>query len=176
MQIPGLFPTSQRLVTLPRPSGEPLQLTMQPLTLGFHRKLRERGLHPPQPPRRIARDAGGKPLRDDTGMAIMTTDDRDTQYLDDLEAYHQRVAVLAVIESLQADSRVTVSAQPPTASDSVAWTKYADDVFAEMEAAGLTAGDLALLSQWTCRLSNLVESDIRRASENFSVAPPCPPT
>jgi len=176
MLLPGLSNNSQRVIQIPRPSGEPLTLTLQPLSLGFHRRLRSRGILPPQAPRKIARDSAGKPLRDELGLAVMTTDDRHPDYLNELDLYHQRVAVLAIVESLQADPQVTFDTSVPTSSDTIAWTQYADAIFDEMEAAGLTAGDLAHLSNWTCRLSNLIEGDLQRATANFSSVPPAAPT
>lgn len=176
MLLPGLTPHTYRVVQLPRPTGEPLTLTMQPLSLGFHRRLRGRGILPPSAPRKVARDSAGKPLRDESGLAVMSTDDRDTDYLNDFDLYHQRVAVLAIVESLRADPQVTFNTQPPTTADALAWTRYADALFDEMEAAGLTAGDLAHLSNWTCRLSNLIEGDMQRATANFSSEPPATPT
>ena len=176
MLLPGLTPSPARVIQLPRSGGEPITLSMQPLSLGFHRRLRGRGVVPPQSPRKVARDSAGKPLRDESGLAVMTTDDRDADFLNELDLYHQRVAVLAIVESLQADPQVTFHTPPPTTSDTTAWTRYADALFDEMEAAGLTAGDLALLSNWTCRLSNLIEGDMQRATANFSSEPPPTPT
>ena len=168
MLLPGLTPSSARVIQLPRSGSEPITLSMQPLSLGFHRRLRGRGVVPPQSPRKVARDSAGKPLRDESGLAVMTTDDRDADFLNQLDLYHQRVAVLAIVESLTADPQITFTALPPTTNAPEAWTRYADSLFDEMEAAGLTAGDLALLSNWTCRLSNLIESDIQQATANFS--------
>ena len=172
MLLPGLTPSPARVIQLPRSGGEPITLSMQPLSLGFHRRLRGRGVVPPQSPRKVARDSAGKPLRDESGLAVMTSDDRDPDYLNQLDLYHQRVAVLAIVESLRSDSHVSFETQPPASSDAEAWTRYADALFNEMEVAGLTAGDLALLSNWTCRLSNLIEGDMQRASANFSSAGP----
>lgn len=176
MLLPGLTPHSSRVIQLPRPAGEPLTLTMQPLSLGFHRRLRGRGLVPPQAPRKVARDSTGKPLRDESGLAVITVDACDTDYLNQLDLYHQRVAVLAIVESLQSDANVKFAAPAPASSDPQAWFRYADAIFDEMEAAGLTAGDLAHLSNWTCRLSNLIDCDLQRASANFSSEAPAAPT
>lgn len=170
MHLPGLTPSSARVVQLPRLGGEPITLAMQPLPLGFHRRLRGRGVVPPQPPRRVARDSSGKPLRDESGLAILTSDDSDADYLNQLDLYHQRVAVLGIVESLKSDSQVTFASHPPSTNSAEAWCLYADSLFDEMESAGLTAGDLALLSHWTCRLSNLIDGDMQGASRNFSQA------
>ena len=176
MLLPGLTTSSARVIQLPRAGSDPISLTMQPLSLGFHRRLRTRGLIPPQPPLKITRDSAGKPLRDEAGLAVMSSSDRDPEYLNQLDLYHQRVAVLAIVESLRADTLVSFESRSPANSDAEAWTRYADALFEEMEVAGLTAGDLALLSNWTCRLSNLIEGDMQRASANFSSAAPPNPT
>lgn len=172
MHLPGLCPPATRVIQLPRSSGEPISLTMQPLSLGFHRRLRGRGVVPPEPPRKVARDSAGKPLRDPSGLAILTSDDRHPDYLNHLDLYHQRVAVLAIVESLMSDPQVTFTSQRPSTSDPEAWCRYADALFEEMETAGMTAGDLAILSQWTCRLSHLLDSDLQGATQNFSREPP----
>ncbi len=170
MHLPGLTPSSARVIQLPRSGGQPITLAMQPLPLGFHRRLRGRGVVPPQPPRKVARDSTGKPLRDESQLAILTSDDSDPDYLNQLDLYHQRVAVLAIVESLKSDPQITFTSQPPTSNSSEDWRRYADSLFDEMEAAGLTAGDLALLSNWTCRLSNLIDTDLQGATRNFSPA------
>lgn len=170
MHLPGLTPSSARVIQLPRSGGQPITLAMQPLPLGFHRRLRGRGVVPPRPPRKVARDSSGKTLRDESNLAILTQDDSDPDFLNQLDLYHQRVAVLAIVESLKSDSQVTFTSQPPATNSTDAWCHYADLLFDEMETAGLTAGDLALLSNWTCRLSNLIDTDLQGATRNFSPA------
>ena len=86
-------------VSLVRGDGSTLSLLVRPLPLGFHRRLRSMGLVPPQPPVRVARDAGGSPLRDAQGHAVTLRDESDASYLAAVELYHQRVAVLAVARS-----------------------------------------------------------------------------
>ena len=141
-------------------------LRMQPLRLGFARSLRERGIAPPEAPVRVARDSSGRPLRDERGQVVSITAESDAAYLRELELYHQRVAVLAVAESLEADSEVTFEAPRP-AGDS-GWIEYADALYGEMEQAGFTAGDLVHLCGYACRLSNLAGDHLREASRGFS--------
>ena len=164
--------TVTQTVILPRPRGDDWTFTIQPLSLGFHRRLRDRGITPPAPPTRVARDSSGRPLRDESGLAVTTTDATDQQYLDQLERYHQRVAVLAVAESFQADTHVEFETSKPddhAAAD--VWTTYADALYAELEAAGFSAGDLILLCNAICRLSNLISDHIDQARSNFSSPP-----
>ncbi|MEW4528391.1 hypothetical protein [Maioricimonas sp. JC845] len=172
MHIDGCQPAPAvtRTVTLPRGDGSALTLTIQPLSLGFHRRLRERGIVPPTPPRRVARDAAGKPLRDESGLAVMLADEQDPQYLAEQEQYHHRVALLAVAESLAADPQVRFDAQPPASDDdAIAWTGYADALGAELEAAGFTAGDLVRLCTEICRLSNLLDEQLAATQAGFSL-------
>lgn len=168
MKLQGLQPRSsyQTTFTLPRPNGEHLVVTMQPLSLGFQRRLRERGVVPPSPPARIARDAAGKPIRDDAGQAVTFADEQDRDYLDRLEQYHQRIAVLTVAESLACDPAVTFETPSPAGADG--WNEYADALFKEMEDAGLTAGDLVQLCTFACRISNLSGGHLQQAQSGFS--------
>lgn len=153
-------------VEIPRPDGDALVLTLRPLPLGFHRRLRERHVVPPTPPTRVVRDSGGKPVRDENGLAVVTADDNDSQYLSDLELYHQRVAVLAAAESLKADPHVEFETQPPASPED--WPQYADALYREFERAGWSPGDLIRLCDEICRLSNLVDDHLRETRRNFS--------
>lgn len=164
----SLAATPTQLVTLPRPHGGDWTFTLRPLPLGFHRRLRERGLVPPAPGTKVARDSHGRPLRDDAGLAVTQTDHSDPQYLAELELYHQRVAVLAVAESLQADPRVHFDAAQPSDGGTGSWTMYADALHAELESAGFTPGDLILLCNAIARLSNLLGEHLHQARANFS--------
>lgn len=141
---------------------------IQPLPLGFHRRLRERGLTPPLPPLHVARDSHGRPLRDESGAAVTTANTADARYLSDLELYHQRVAVLAVAEALRADPDVTLETLPPDPqAHAEQWPRYADALHAELEAAGFAAGDLILLCRHICRLSNLLVDHLQQGRANF---------
>jgi hypothetical protein len=157
-----------RNVSLSRPDGSTLALTLQPLPLGFHRRLRSCGVLSPQPPVRVARESGGQPLRDGNGYALTLRDEHDPAHLAALELYHQQVAVLAVAESLKADDTVRFDSHEPAGCEGSAWTAYADELFEELEQAGFTAGDLAHLCSYVCRMSRLIDDDLRRARGNFS--------
>lgn len=168
MRVPGLQTRSSysSVCELPRPGGAGIVLRMQPLRLGFARSLRERGIVPPEPPLRVARDAAGRPLRDERGQAVTVAAETDTEYVRQLELYHQRVAVLAVAESLEADTAVKFTATKPDAAGD--WASYADAVYGEMEETGFTAGDLIQLCTFACRLSNLAGEQLREAGRGFS--------
>lgn len=174
MQIRGLRPRAsyRSVCVLPRPGGESVALAMQPLPLGFQRTLAEHGIVPPCPPVRIARDHAGRPLRDDAGTAITIADDQDADYRKTLELYHQRVAVLAVAESLAGDPNVEFGVERPQGASR--WDVYADALYVGMEEAGLTAGDLVQLCGFACRLSNLSGEHLKEAGANFSQAAAAP--
>ncbi len=151
---------------LRRPDGGQLALTLSPLPLGFHERLRDHGIQPPTPPFRLARDADGRPIKDRDGLVVRYLDEHDADYLRQRERYHRRVAVLAVAEALKADPHVHFDNTP---SDEVSdWSPVADALWKEFEQAGFTAGDLALLCEEVCRLSNLLSDHVRESQANFS--------
>lgn len=159
-----------RVCELPRPDGEVWALTMSPLPLGFSRRLRECGVQPPVPPSRIARDAQGRPVRDERGQALTVCDEGDAEYRRELELYHQRVAVLSVVESLRGDANVTFESARP--GGTAGWPEYADAVYAELEGVGFTAGDLVHLCSFACRMSNLAGEHLQEAGRGFTQARP----
>lgn len=159
-----------RVVSLPRPDGTVWSFTLRPLPLGFHRRLREQGVISPVPPTRIARDSQGKPLRDDAGLAISQLDANDPEYLASVETYHQRIATLAFAEALQADPHA--SFETPTPGPGGNWNAYADSLYAELEMAGFSAGDLISLCDEVARLSNLLGDHLQRSQSSFSSTTP----
>jgi hypothetical protein len=169
MRLPALSPPQP--FTLPRPDGSVLTFRLEPLSLGFQRRLREHGLLPPFPPVRVQRDSSGKLLRDDHGQPLTTPNPQDPAYQRESELYHQRVAVPAIAEALRSDPQFALETPPPRATED--WPAYADALFDEMERAGLTAGDLVLLCDAVCRLSNLLDRPLAAAHNRFfSPAPP----
>lgn len=156
----------QRRVTLPRPDGSVLTLTVSPLPLAFHRRLRLRGVTAPRQPTRIARDSSGKPMRDQQGLAVLTADAENVEYLTALDLYNQRVAALVIAEGLREDDSLQFETeQPPEGGD---WTGYADNLSREMEEAGWSTGDVALLCDHVFRASNLLDEHVGDATANFS--------
>ncbi len=155
--------------SLPRPDGTLLLFQLSPLPLGFQNNLRKCGIAPPTAPVKVSRDSSGKPMRDASGLAVTQADYTDSNYLEEAELYHQRVAVLAVLEALRNDSQVTFEAAPPiTTNSSLAWGSFADAIFGELEQAGLTAGDLIAFCDEICRISNMLDQHIKESQANFS--------
>ncbi|MEW4490982.1 hypothetical protein AB1L42_23075 [Thalassoglobus sp. JC818] len=140
---------------------------MKPLPLGFQKQLRQRSIFPPVPPSRILRDSSGKPLRDQSGQALTQSDTSDPKFIELSELYHQRVAVLAIIESLKDDPNIEFEAKLSEESPE-GWAPFADAVFDEFESAGLTTGDLVAICDEVCRISNLLNQDLMREQANFS--------
>lgn len=151
-------------VRLPRRDGRGAELTLQALPLGFSRRLRGLGVVPPVAPLKVARDAQGKPLRHADGLAVVSADEQEPGYRAALEEYHQRVSVLAIVEALKGDPNVVFETVPGSPPD---WCAYTDGVFAEMEQAGWTAGDLAWLCGEVCRLSHLGEQSLAESERLF---------
>ncbi len=170
MRIAGQCPEPLQTVTvqLPRPDGTGPLLRLSPLPLGFQRRLREHRVIAPVPPSRVARDPQGKPLRQANGQAAVLIDEQDTEYLAERELYHQRVAVLSVAEALRNDPQVEFETSSLEFRDD--WRPYADRLYAELEAAAWSAGDLVWLCAHICRLSNLLDGHLSETAANFSSA------
>ena len=152
-------------VRLPRVDGAGPVLLLSPLPLGFQRRLREHQVTPPTPPSRVARDPQGRPLRQANGAAVLLSDEHDADYLAERELYHQRVAVLSVVESLRADPQVTFDTHSEDYPHDC--RPYADRLYAELEAAEWTAGDLVWLCAQVCPLSNLIDAHLAEAGADF---------
>jgi hypothetical protein len=154
--------------TLPLPNGTTLPILLQPLPLGFHRRLHQHHVTPPQPPTKIARDSHGKPLRDANNQALTLRDEADPAYRQQLDLYHQRLAVLMIAEALQPDPNLRFDTPRPSTDD---WTAYADNLYQELQGAGWTDGLLLHLCNLIARTSHLLDEDLNEAGRNFSNTP-----
>lgn len=114
-------------------------------------------------------------MKDSQGLLIHLADLQDKDYLAASQVYHQRVAVLSVVEALQCDPQVSFETSIPRSDQALEWQNYADHLFQEMEEAGFAAGDLIVLCREICRLSNLLDDHLQAARQNFSSTPPAPP-
>jgi hypothetical protein len=175
MQIHGQSAAARFTTTvqLPRPAGDGPLLTLQPLPLGFARRLSAHAVQPPLPPVRIARDPQGKPLRQANGQAVTLADETDADYRRERELYGQRVAVLAVATALEADPHVRFETDATAYPQD--WRPYADALLNELEQAGWTAGDLAWLCQAVCRMSNLLDQHLPESAADFPSGGPTVP-
>ena len=153
---------------LPRHGQPAITFKLAPLPLGFHQKLKRRGITPPQPPAKVARDSTGKAVRDANGQVVTIPDVNQSDYLNASELYHQRVAILSLFESLRNDNNVSFEAKSPTTESAADWEKFADTLFDELQQAGLSCGDLLKLCAGICRISNLLDDHIQEARANFS--------
>jgi len=157
-----------RRVELPRGDGAVWGLTVSPLPLAFHRRLRERGIVAPRRPTRVARDSSGKPLRDHQGLAVLVPDAESGEYLTALDLYNQRVAALVLVEGLRADESLQFETALPHVDGD--WLGYADGICDELERAGWSAGDVGLVCEHVFRVSNLLDDHVRESAGNFSPA------
>jgi len=155
-----------RRVELPRADGSSLALTVSPLRLGFHRRLRRRGIFPPRKPTRVARDSSGKPLRDAQGLAVLMPDAENADYLAELDQYNQRVAAMVIVEGLRDDETIEFETAKPTEAGD--WPAFADAINTELESAGWSIGDVATLCDHIFRVSNLLDEHVRETTENFT--------
>lgn len=162
-------PTYTKSIVLPRPDGSEWILKIAPLPLGFHRRLQERGIVAPSPPQRVARDSNGQPLKDRSGLAVMMQDDRDAGYLSELTRHQQELAALMVFEGLRHDSEIEFETPRPVDDN---WNSFATALCEEFEAGGWSLGDLTIVCEEICRLSNLLDDHLREAEQVFSSAAP----
>lgn len=141
---------------------EGTRVRLRPLALGFQRRMKERGVVPPCPPRTVVRDSHGRAIKDERGQAVLMVDEAEPGYLAAVEEYHERLAVLMIAESIEG---VTFTAERPT--DDAGWSAYADAVAAELAAAGLTAGDFVRLCRGVCEASRMSEGSLDVAADAF---------
>lgn len=171
MKFHGQSPTATytKTIALSRPDGSEWILNIAPLALGFHRRLHERGIVPPAPPRRVARDSNGQPLKDRSGLAVMMQDDHDAGYQAGVVRHQQELAALMVYEGLQHDPEIEFESRPPPDGS---WQPFAAALCEEFEAAGWSLGDLTIVCEEICRLSNLLDEHLGRAEQVFSSPAP----
>lgn len=140
-----------------------VSVRVRPLSLGFARRFKERGVVPPTPPKTVSRDSAGRVLRDGNGDVVTVADEGDAAYQAAVERYHERLAVLMVAESAGED----LGLETPRPTGDSGWLEYADAVSDEFGAAGLTTGDLIRLCQAACEASRLGSDDLDRSADAF---------
>ena len=155
----------RRSVSLPRPDGSQWEMEIKPLRLSFHRSLRERGIEPPSPPRKVCRDAQGRALRDAEGLAVLQRDEADRDYQLALERYHQRVATLIVWECLNGDMRYEFESPVPNSKEG--WPEFADQLHVELENSGWSSGDVIWFCEQVAELSHLAGDHSQESYQRF---------
>ena len=140
-----------------------VSVSLRPLPLGFHRRLKERGVVPPVPKRTAARDSAGRVLRDADGRPVLTEDAADAGHLAAVDRYQERLAALMLAESLGGG----VSFETPPPGEAGDWNAYADRLLEELSEAGVTPGDLATLCRGVCEASRLIEPAVKAAGERL---------
>lgn len=148
---------------LPRPDGSVWALRLSPLPLGFFRKIRDRGIIPPKPPIQLMKDSAGRPMRDAQGEILTRLDPNDPEYINALETYQRRVAMLMIAESLREEPSIEFESRPTGDS----YVDYADGLHEEFERAGLSLGDVLLLCEEISRLSQLLPRHLEGTRRDF---------
>ena len=151
-------------VTLSRPDGD-VSVTLRPLPIGFHRRLKEQGVVPPTPPRVAARDSAGRVLRDDDGRPVLVADDSAAPHLAAVDRYQERLAALMIAAALGGEVQV----ETPQPAEDGDWPAFADAVLAELSEAGVTPGEVARLVRGVCEASGLIDRHI--AAEGDALFP-----
>ena len=152
-------------ITLPRDAGD-LVVTLQPLPLGFHRRLLARGLAPPEPPTVVARDARGQVVRDDRGLAVLQASAYDAAYLASKASYEERLAVLMLRECLT-DDALLIDPLPAESAGAETWATFADQQLAALSKQGVTAGEFVRLCRGVSEASGLIDASYDRAVDGL---------
>ena len=164
MEIEGIAPgRNTAKVTLARPSGEPLELTLQALPLGFTEQLEE-WIPSPSPPqdgflrgddRKLVKDSSGRPIaKYDTQNAAYLVEDRKAKSLQN---------ALAIAEALEADQRVKFKAKP----NKNRMREYAEGILAELDEFGFSEADLGSLITGVVTASSVTAARLTRLREDF---------
>jgi len=150
-------------VTLARPSGESLVLTLQAFPLGFTEQL-EMWIPSPSPPQDgFLRGDDRKLLKDNTGRPIAKYDAQNADYLAEDRKVKRLQNALAVAESLEADPRVKFTAK----ANRNRMREYAEGILAELEAFGFSEADLGMLLTGVLKASSVTAARLMRLREDF---------
>ena len=150
-------------VVIPRPAGDPITLAIKALPLGWLEEV-DRRLPEPEGRVKFARDERGKLLRDNEGKYVTVPDTR-PEYRQAVKR-NNRLQTVAVIERALVDGGdVTFETQQ---RDAGAWCDYYESIHAELEAAGLSLGDIDLICTEVLRVSNMDEEALEAARADFT--------
>lgn len=174
MRIKGVTPPalSRERLVLPRGDAQPhLVLTVQAFPLGF--MPRRDVLFPlPNAPEVFKQDKNGLPLRDPaSGKLIFEADEEDPAYVARTQQQLKRRTAFAFRLALEADPDVEFDADKdpgrPVGDDVSAWEKYADALYAELEASHVTLGEVATVNTRALDLSHPGPEALAKAREAF---------
>jgi hypothetical protein len=150
-----------REVVIPRPDGNHLVMLVRALGRGEEREAAK--LFPePDAPRGFMKDEKGMPLRDlDTGKVVADYLFNDPGYLAGMADAEDLRFIYKFACAIDQDSRITFDTS----------AKGADrvrEIQKEIQAAGITDGDIALVMKEAIMLGNLDAGALQRAAEAFS--------
>ncbi len=147
------------------PAGGEVELSVSALPLGFACQLRRRGVVMPVVPVRVARDKEGRPLKDGAGLAVPMEDRGDCGYMEAVERYHQRVAMLVLYEGLRGNAHWQWECVEP--GEGGDWCRFADALFEELETAGVTLGEVVWLCETITALGLQGQEQVPGARDRF---------
>jgi hypothetical protein len=154
-----------------RGDGGEHEVTVTALPLGFGVWLRQKGIVQPEVPVRVARDAQGKPMRDASGQAVVREDRSDASYVASVEQYQQRLAMLVLWQGLKDDPQVSWETVEPAVDGD--WVAFADQLFEELEQAGVTMGEVVWLCEEITNFTNQVTLRVEETRADFFPAESC---
>lgn len=173
-------------VPITRTDGTELALTVTALPIGTDDRLRAMLTKPVPRLSGFARDEHGKHIRDEDGRLVPAYNLQDPAYQDQLAKYNRLYSVLMIREGLRDDPTIAweTEAPPPGGSASVPTAirkgptsarsadEYAEKLYAEFCASGLSMGELNRLLDAVLRISALGEKELGAARADFLPRPP----
>lgn len=153
-------------VTLPRPGDtkevKHLTFKVRAITLGDEAKG-DRLFPDVRPPVAPKLDGKGLPVRDPvTKQPVWEPNFFDTGYVTLQEKASRMQAVVSVVDSLDADSNVQWETDKPKGT-----VDFYEACFEEMQASGLTVGDIKLILGRARELGNLDSKKLEEAANSF---------
>lgn len=153
-------------VVLPRPEGQDDIILLVRASMPSEASSARLMFPDPEPPKDFVYKNGksGTPLRDpDTDKPLMEYNVDDPQYMRD-QAHAMRMRSMATFLNA-IDKDEAISFETKEKPQTQAWYEAASK---EVEAAGISAGDMSLVLDVSARLSNVDSGATERAAEAFS--------
>jgi hypothetical protein len=154
-------------VVLPRPGDtkdvKQIRFKIRAITLGDEAKG-DKLFPDPRPPAAPKLDGRGLPVRDPlTKQPVWEMNLYDTGYTALQEKASRMQRVVAVVDALEADDTVKWDTTEPRGS-----VAFYEACFEEMQASGITLGDIVLILNKARELGNLDGKKLEEAAESFS--------
>lgn len=125
-------------------NDEIISLTVVPLSLSWIERIRNIPTFTlPSPPRHVAMDRKGKPIRNEqTGQLEMVPNFEDPEYSKKFDRVQQRFEAVKFYGHLREDDDVEFEHTMPENSDDRAWAGFADSIAQEIVDSGFTQGEI----------------------------------